>query len=95
LGKRPLGLVWAKSDVENTRPAIRTSVTDHIHRSEPLHYQEFTVSVKQDEPHWHTQVLAAVAWLLDTLRQEPGELLPAPALAESDDLFLLRRSVTA
>lgn len=93
LGKRPLGLVWAKSDVENTRPAIRTSITEHIQRGGPQHYQEFAVSVKNEPQQWHAQVLETVAWLLDTLRHEPGTPLPAVARAESDDLFLLRRSV--
>jgi hypothetical protein len=61
----------------------------------PHHYCEFAVSVEQREPRWHTQVLEAVAWVLDTLQHEPGKPLPSLARPDTDDLFLLRRSLLA
>lgn len=95
LGCRPLGLVWAKSDFGELRPAIRESIQQRILSADPLHYREFAVSVERSEPQWHAQVLASVAWLLDTLRDEPGQPLPPPARPATEDLFLLRRSVGA
>jgi len=96
LGKRPLGLVWAKSDVANVRPTVREKLQRYIEEKQPLRYREFAVSVKQDEAvRWHQQVLEAVAWLLDTLRTEAGERQPAVVPAVTNDLFLLRRSVLA
>ncbi|QKG51828.1 TRAFAC clade GTPase domain-containing protein [Hymenobacter sp. BRD67] len=96
LGKRPLSLVWAKSDIENTRPTVREKLHSYIQAKNPLRYQEFAVSVKQDEEaKWHRQVLETVAWLLDTIRTEPGKRQPAIPSATTDDLFLLRRSVSA
>jgi hypothetical protein len=96
LGKNPLGLVWTKSDVENLRPAFREKIQSHIQAINPRHYREFAVSVKLDEQqHWHRQVLEAIAWLLDTIRYEPGEPPPHIPPADTDDLFLLRRSVSS
>lgn len=96
LGKRPLGLIWAKCDVENTRPTVREKLQSYIQTKHPLHYQEFTVSVKQDDTRqWHQQVLEAVAWLLATIQTEPGTRQIAISSATTDDLFLLRRSVSA
>ena len=96
LGARPLGLVWAKSDVENTRPAMREKIRAHLRSKAPQHHREFAVSVNHDEEQqWHGQVLQAVGWLLDTLRHAPGRPQPPVPLADTDDLFLLRRSVLA
>ncbi len=96
LGKRPLGLVWAKSDVENVRPALREKIQGYIQAIGPQRYREFAISVKQDEQqHWHKQVLETVSWLIDTIRHEPGEPLPLIPSANTDDLFLLRRSVSS
>lgn len=93
LGARPLGLVWAKSDVENKRPAMREKIQAHIRGKDPQHYQEFAVSVNRDQVQWHEQVLEAVGWLLDTIRHEPSQPQPAVPRTDTDDLFLLRRSV--
>ncbi|MGI4736267.1 MAG: TRAFAC clade GTPase domain-containing protein [Janthinobacterium lividum] len=95
LGTRPLGLVWAKSDFGELRPAIRDSIQQRIQAASPRHYREFAVSVERREPQWHAQVLEAVAWLLATQQQEPGQSLPPLALPATDDLFLLRRSLLA
>ena len=95
LQTRPLGLVWTKSDVENGRPAMREKIQTHVQGKGPKHYREFAVSVKQDEAaRWHEQVLEAVAWLLTTIQNEPGQQQPTMPLAATDDLFLLRRSVS-
>lgn len=91
LGSRPLGLVWAKSDFGEVRPAIRDSIQQRILLAQPRRYREFAVSVEHREPQWHAQVLEAVAWLLDTLQNEPGTQLPPPARPATDDLFFLRR----
>jgi hypothetical protein len=95
LGTRPLGLVWSKSDFGELRPAIRDSIQQRIHAGAPRHFREFTVSVERREPHWHAQVLEAVAWVLKTLQHEPGEPLPPLARPDTDDLFFLRRSLLA
>jgi hypothetical protein len=96
LGARPLGLVWAKSDVENTRPVVREKLRTYLTAKQALRYDEFAVSVQLSEGnHWHQQVLAAVAWLLETIDTEPGKRQPAVPRSETDDLFLLRRSVGA
>jgi hypothetical protein len=95
LGSRPLGLVWSKSDVENTRPTMREKIQGHIQTKVPQHYQEFSVSVMQDDPQWNQQVLQAVGWLLDTIQYEPSQQVPSIPLVDTDDLFLLRRSVSA
>jgi hypothetical protein len=94
LGTRPLGLVWAKSDVENTRPVVREKLRAYLAAKQALHYEEFAVSVQLSEGnHWHQQVLETVAWLLKTIDTEPGKRQPAVPRAETDDLFLLRRSI--
>ncbi|QDK82633.1 hypothetical protein EXU85_30105 [Spirosoma sp. KCTC 42546] len=93
LGSRPLGLVWSKSDVENNRPAMREKIQSHIQTKAPQHYQEFSVSVMQNDPQWHQQVLQAVGWLLDTIEHAADQQVPTIPLADTDDLFLLRRSV--
>jgi hypothetical protein len=88
--------VWAKSDVKNARPAIRESIQEHIATTTPRCYQEFAVSVQRNEKQrWHEQVLESVGWLLDTIRQEPGEALLPVERAATEDLFLLRRSTTS
>lgn len=95
LGQRPLGLVWAKSDVANSRPAIRAAIQQHLQLGQPAHYREFAVSVRPGEQgEWHAQVLEAVAWLLTTVRREPGRPQPPPAPSATTDLFLLRRPAT-
>jgi hypothetical protein len=95
LSFRPLGLVWAKSDVKNTRPAMREKIQSHIQNKALQRYNEFSVSVKQDDPQWHQDVLETVSWLLNTIQSEPGQQLPTVPLATTNDLFLLRRSVSA
>lgn len=95
LGARPLGLVWAKSDVPNDRPQFLADISQHLLHAAPRHYREFEVSVElSGADRWHPQVLASVAWLLDTHRREPGTPPPVPAPAATEqDLFLLRRQV--
>lgn len=95
LGTRPLGLVWAKSDVPNERPQFLDDISQHLHHAAPRHYHEFEVSVElSGAERWHPQVLGSVAWLLDMRRHETGTPPPVPAPAATEqDLFLLRRQV--
>ena len=95
LGTRPLGLVWSKSDMPNDRPQFLADISQHLQHAAPRHHREFEVSVELSGADlWHPQVLASVAWLLDTRLREPGMPPPVPASAATEqDLFLLRRQV--
>jgi hypothetical protein len=95
IGTRPLGLMWTKADLPSERPQFLEDISQHLQHDAPRHYREFEVSVElSGAAQWHPQVLASVAWLLDTLRCEPGTPPPVPVPnATEQDLFLLRRQV--
>lgn len=94
LGARPLGLVWAKSDVD-VPAAGKSKVAGYLTNSPLAHFREFEVSVQAGpERIWHRNILATMEWVLFTVHQPIGAY-PSVAVARPDDLFLSKRSLSA
>ena len=89
--KKPLGLVWAKSDnkiSKEIKEALRTSLENSSIKST----QEFEISAL--EVKYHDNILKVMSWVLQEvqkIRSEPIKLSTPPS-SEETNFFLLKRN---
>ena len=90
LNKRPLALIWSKSDIE-IEQAIKKQISDHIQNSEIANYHEFETSVRNEAgTDLQYKILESIDWILNMLSKETNKL-PEIGRFSSKDLFLTKR----
>lgn len=90
LKKRPLGLVWSKSDIQLDQD-VKKQISDHIQNSLIPNYMEFETSVRNDiSKDLQTNILASISWILSILSSVTNEL-PEVTRFSPTDLFLSKR----
>lgn len=90
LGKRPLGLVWSKSDIKLDED-IKKQISAHIQNSSIPNYQEFETSVRiENGTDLQMNILSSIDWILTVLSEEIHEL-PIIERYATKDLFLSKR----
>lgn len=90
LNKRPLTLIWSKSDVQ-IDPIIKKQISDHIQNSQIPNYKEYEISVRNDtNKDLQLNILESVDWILNVLSEEVNKL-PLMNRLSKKDLFLSKR----
>ncbi|MBO9573553.1 MAG: hypothetical protein J7497_15300, partial [Chitinophagaceae bacterium] len=90
LEKRPLGLVWSKSDIALDQ-AVKAQISNHIQNSSVSNYHEFETSVRNEKgTDLQLNILESIAWILTVLSDKTNEL-PEVARFAPTDMFLSKR----
>lgn len=90
LGKRPLGLVWSKSDIIVDKE-IKSQISNYILNSDIENYLEFETSVREGQKNiFHDNVRETIQWILTVLSKQINS---APIIQQYklEDMFLSKR----
>ncbi len=90
LDKRPLGLIWSKSDIPTER-SIKEQISAHLQNSPIANYKDFEVSARNEEQNkFQLQILESIKWILHALNVQVNSVPETERFAPSD-LFLSKR----
>lgn len=90
LGERPLGLIWAKSDI-SLEEQVKKGISHYLTNSPVKHYQEFEASVRGGENDTlHVNILHSIEWIINVSEAKQNEPLTIKRYVPSDG-FLSKR----
>jgi len=90
LAGRPLGIIWAKSDIMVDED-VKKQLTTYVNNSGIKNFQQFDTSVRDaGDGSMHNNICAAIGWILERINLEQL-ILPTVAVAKAEDMFLSRR----
>lgn len=90
ISKRPLGLIWSKSDVK-IKQITRDRISNHLIKSNLTHFKDFEVSVEAGTDNaFHLAILDSIDWIISSINNNRNDELIISSMAP-EDMFLSKR----
>ncbi len=92
INDRPIGLIWSKSDLGLSNQT-KEQIIKHIKATPFKHFNQFETSVREGvSGEFHKAILESINWIIEAFNNNRN-VLPQISIANSDDMFLSKRSI--